>query len=165
MLRFGCRASNLVASRRAQTVRDFPSCADIDLDLACFRVERNGITRLITEEEQSFLFRASRSGSTEPGWCYLSSVSVLVVEDYEPFRQYVCSTPGKRTECRSSVKSQTDWKRYKKPKNAVVLSRHLHRSPHGGSIAEIDRVCFIVSDVCVWNQFSVRREEHGLANG
>jgi DNA-binding NarL/FixJ family response regulator len=28
----------------------------------------------------------------------MSSVSVLVVEDYEPFRQYVCSTPGKRTE-------------------------------------------------------------------
>jgi len=28
----------------------------------------------------------------------MSSVSVLVVEDYEPFRQYVCSTLGKRTE-------------------------------------------------------------------
>jgi CheY-like chemotaxis protein len=31
-------------------------------------------------------------------WCHMSSVSVLVVEDYEPFRQYVCSTLGKRTE-------------------------------------------------------------------
>jgi DNA-binding NarL/FixJ family response regulator len=28
----------------------------------------------------------------------MSSVRVLVVEDYEPFRQYVCSTLGKRTE-------------------------------------------------------------------
>ena len=28
----------------------------------------------------------------------MSSVSVLVVEDYEPFRQYVCSTLGKRTD-------------------------------------------------------------------
>jgi DNA-binding NarL/FixJ family response regulator len=28
----------------------------------------------------------------------MSSVSVLVVEDYEPFRQYVCSTLGKRPE-------------------------------------------------------------------
>jgi DNA-binding NarL/FixJ family response regulator len=28
----------------------------------------------------------------------LPSISVLVVEDYEPFRQYVCSTLGKRTE-------------------------------------------------------------------
>ena len=43
--------------------------------------------------------------------------------------------------------------------------RLLHRSLHGGSIAEMDRVCFIVPDVCAWNQFSVRRAEHGLANG
>ena len=28
----------------------------------------------------------------------MSSVSVLVVEDYEPFRQYVCSKLGKRTD-------------------------------------------------------------------
>ena len=38
MLRLGYRAANLVASLRLYTVRDFPSCADIDLDLACFRV-------------------------------------------------------------------------------------------------------------------------------
>jgi hypothetical protein len=55
MLRFGCPGSNLVASR-AQTVRDFPSCSDIDFDLACFRVKRNGMTRLMIEEEESFLF-------------------------------------------------------------------------------------------------------------
>ena len=28
----------------------------------------------------------------------MSSISVLVVEDYEPFRQYVCSTLARRTE-------------------------------------------------------------------
>jgi hypothetical protein len=38
MLRLGYRAANLVASRHVYPVRDFPSCADIDLDLACVRV-------------------------------------------------------------------------------------------------------------------------------
>ncbi|MGB6631364.1 MAG: response regulator transcription factor [Terriglobales bacterium] len=32
------------------------------------------------------------------GWCYMSSVSILVVEDSEPFRQYLCSTLGRRIE-------------------------------------------------------------------
>ena len=43
--------------------------------------------------------------------------------------------------------------------------RWLQRPLHGGSIAEIDRVCFIVPGVCAWNQFSIRRAEHGLAHG
>jgi hypothetical protein len=68
------------------------------------------------EEEHGFLLRASR-GETGQSWCHMSSVSVLVVEDYEPFRQYVCRRWGKEPNCRSSVKSQTDWKRFKKPKN------------------------------------------------
>jgi DNA-binding NarL/FixJ family response regulator len=33
-------------------------------------------------------------------WYYMSSASVLVVEDYEPFRRFICSTLGKKPELR-----------------------------------------------------------------
>jgi len=33
-------------------------------------------------------------------WCYMPSVRVLVVEDYEPFRRFVCSTLEKRSDLR-----------------------------------------------------------------
>ena len=32
------------------------------------------------------------------GWCRVPTVRVLVVDDYEPFRQFICSTLGKRPE-------------------------------------------------------------------
>jgi PleD family two-component response regulator len=54
---------------------------------------------LIIEEEQRFLFApvAALQRSQEVGG-YMSSVSVLIAKDYEPFRQYVCSTLRKRTD-------------------------------------------------------------------
>jgi DNA-binding NarL/FixJ family response regulator len=39
-----------------------------------------------------------KRNSTEGRLACVSSVSVLVVEDFEPFRRFVCSTLGKRTE-------------------------------------------------------------------
>ena len=41
----------------------------------------------------------------------------------------------------------------------------LHRPLHGGSIAEIDRVCFIVPAVCAWNQFYIAAQSTALPMG
>ena len=163
MLRFGCRASNLVASRRAQTVRDFPSCADIDLDLACFRVERNnavdnrGRTKLpFSRQSQRFngsrlvllvIGQRSRSGGLQafPAICLFDAGEKNELQIVGEASDGLESVQEAEERCRAFSASSpfATW----------------------GSIAEIDRVCFIVPDVCAWNQFSVRRAEHGLANG
>jgi len=43
-------------------------------------------------------YRGARSSQLEKGWCRVSSIRVLVVEDFLPFRRFVCSTLGKKPE-------------------------------------------------------------------
>jgi DNA-binding NarL/FixJ family response regulator len=51
-------------------------------------------------EEQGFLVKLVATVRGSQRWCYMPSVRVLVVEDYEPFRRFVCSTLEKRPDLR-----------------------------------------------------------------
>lgn len=66
MLRLGYRAANLVASLRLYTVRDFPSCADIDLDLACFRVCNFLLALALLSERRAIQLGADPVSAPEP---------------------------------------------------------------------------------------------------
>ena len=60
--------------------------------LLIFPVDRNGITCPIINQEQEFLWAVGLGGYG------MSSRKVLVVDDFEPFRRFICSTLRNRTE-------------------------------------------------------------------